>query len=76
MKLSKKWKWSGSGTSGCPALYDAPAEPGSQRIHGPGYVVQGLRLDETTRRQLDQLADDEDAVWVPADVIDRIKADA
>jgi len=63
MQISFKWKDTGSGGGGCPALYDAPG----------GYVVQGVRLDAETRAQLRQLADTEDAVFVPANVIDRIR---
>lgn len=61
--LTFLWKANNSGTAGCPALYRS----------GDGYVVQGLKLDAGTRAALRQLADDEDGVWVPADVIDRIK---
>ena len=44
----------------CPALYRAP---------NGNYVVQGWRLDEETRANLRDLADNETAVEVPADVI-------
>jgi hypothetical protein len=63
MELEFMWKDEGSGGGGCPALY---------RVDG-GYVVQGVRLDPTTRDQLRQLADDEDAVFVPANVLDRLR---
>lgn len=63
MKIEFMWKDAGSGAGGCPALYDAPG----------GYVVQGVKLDAETRARLRQLADTEDAVFVPANVIDRIK---
>jgi hypothetical protein len=56
------WKDSGSGGGGCPALYRAEG----------GYVVQGVRLDAATRAQLRQLAADEDAVFVPANVLERL----
>lgn len=56
------WKDSGSGGGGCPAVY---------RTEG-GYVVQGIRLDPADRAQLRQLAADEDAVFVPANVLDRL----
>ena len=65
MQIIFKWKDAGSGGGGCPALYDAPG----------GYVVQGVKLDAETRAQLQQLAGTEDAVYVPANVIDRIKED-
>ena len=57
------WKDGGSGGGGCPALY---------RTDG-GYVVQGITLDDETRRQLRQRADNEDAVFVPANVLDRLR---
>lgn len=66
MKITFKWKTFGSGGGGCPALYDAPG----------GYVVQGVRLDAETRAQLRQLADTEDAVFVPANVLDRLRDQA
>lgn len=63
MQITFRWKTDTSGGGGCPALYDAPG----------GFVVQGVKLDDETRAQLRQLADDEDAVFVPADVLDRLK---
>lgn len=64
MDIRFLWKDSNSGSGGCPALYEAPG----------GYVVQGIRLDDETRSRLRQLADGEDAVWVPANVLDRLHA--
>ena len=63
MKLEFLWKDVNSGGGGCPALY---------RVEG-GYVVQGVRLGQAERDQLRQLADDEDAVFVPANVLDRLR---
>lgn len=63
MKIHFMWKDDGSGGGGCPALYEAPG----------GYVVQGKILDAETRAQLRQLLDDEDAVFVPANVLDKLK---
>lgn len=57
------WKDVFSGGGGCPALYKTEG----------GYVVQGVKLDEATRAQLRQLADGEDAVFVPANVLDRLR---
>jgi hypothetical protein len=57
------WKDDGSGGGGCPALY---------RTEG-GYVVQGVKLGDQARAQLRQLADNEDAVYVPANVLDRLR---
>lgn len=64
IKLEFLWKDLNSGGGGCPALYRAV--PG-------GYVVQGKKLDAETKAALRQLADDEDAVFVPANVLDRLK---
>lgn len=36
-------------------------------------MVQGRVLDAETRAQLRQVAEDEDAVFVPANVLDRLK---
>jgi hypothetical protein len=63
MQIEFLWKDAGSGGGGCPALYRAPG----------GYVVQGLKLDAETRAQLRQLADGEDGVFVPANVLDRLR---
>lgn len=63
MRLEWLWKDEVSGLNGCPALYRAPG----------GYVVQGRALDDETRAQLRALADDEDAVFVPANVLDRLR---
>ena len=63
MQIQFMWKTDGSAVENCPALYRAPG----------GYVVQGKVLDEATKAQLRQFGSDEDAVFVPADVIDRIK---
>ena len=63
MQIQFMWKTRESATGSCPAMYKAPG----------GYVIQGKRLDDATRAQLRDLGGDENAVWVPADVIDRIK---
>jgi len=57
------WKDSGSGGGGCPALYRTE----------DGYVVQGIKLDDATRARLRQFADNEDGVFVPANVLDRLR---
>lgn len=62
-KLEFLWKDNGSGGGGCPALYETDG----------GYVVQGLALDDETRTRLRQLADGETAVFVPANVLDRLR---
>lgn len=63
MKITFMWKDAGSYTGNCPALYEAPG----------GYVVQGNAIDAQTRAQLRDLGTDEDAIFVPANVIDRIR---
>lgn len=63
MKIKFMWKDSGSQVGNCPAMYEAPG----------GYVIQGKQLDDATRAQLRDLSGDEDAVFVPANVIDRIR---
>lgn len=66
MRLRFLWKDSGSDTGQCPALYE---------VEG-GYVVQGKTLDAADTAQLRDLADDETAVFVPANVLDRLPAKA
>jgi hypothetical protein len=68
MELEFMWKDAGSGGGGCPALYRATPDGFPE-----GYIVQGKKLDEATRAKLRQLLDDEDAVFVPANVLDRLK---
>jgi hypothetical protein len=67
MELEFIRKRDGSGTGNCPALY---------RAENGNYVVQGWRLDGTTRAKLRDLAENEIAVEVPADVIAGIVANA
>lgn len=61
MKITFQMKTEGSNVGNCPARYIA-AEG--------GYVIQGKKLDGPTRAQLRDLGFDEDAVWVPADVVE------
>ena len=63
MQIKFLWKTDGSAVENCPALYQAPG----------GYVVQGKMLDAATKAQLRQFGSGEDAVFVPADVIEKIK---
>lgn len=63
MEIAFMWKDRASGGGGCPALYRAPG----------GYVVQGKKLDSETRARLRQLADDEDGIFVPGNVLDRLR---
>ena len=61
MQIKFMWKTGASATGNCPARYKAPG----------GYVIQGKKLDAATRAQLRDLGADEDAVFVPDDVIER-----
>jgi hypothetical protein len=63
MEIEFMWKTGDSNTGNCPARYKVTSAQG-------GYVIQGKRLDAATRDRLRDLGDDEDGVWVPADVID------
>ncbi|WP_033338940.1 hypothetical protein [Catenuloplanes japonicus] len=64
--LTFLWKDAGSGMNGCPALYETEG----------GYVVQGIQLTDDERAQLRNLADNEDAIFVPANVLDRLRGNA
>jgi hypothetical protein len=64
VEISFMWKDADSNIGDCPAQYRVTSTEG-------GYVIQGKRLDEATRAQLRDLGSDEDAVWVPDNVIDR-----
>ena len=57
------WKTRDSGGGGCPSL---------SRVQG-GYVVNGVPIDEETRARIPHTAEGEAAVFVPADVLDRLR---
>jgi hypothetical protein len=57
------WKDQGSNIGDCPALYEVPG----------GYVVQGKALSDQTTGRLRDLGSDETAVFVPANVLDRLR---
>jgi hypothetical protein len=61
------WKDVASGGGGCASLSEA-AMDGRE-----GYVVNGVLLDEATRAQIPHLGAGEAAVWVPANVLDRLR---
>jgi hypothetical protein len=64
-RIEYLWKDAGSGGGGCPSL---------SKTHGPdGYAVVGKILDDDARARIPQIADDETVVWVPANVLDRLK---
>ncbi len=63
-KIEFLWKTSGSSGGGCPSL---------SRVEG-GYIVNGIPVDEQTRAKIPETAAvGEGAVFVPADVLDRLK---
>jgi hypothetical protein len=55
----------GSNVGDCPAFYRTTV--------AGGYIVQGKALDDGTRALLRNLAHDEDAVFVPAALVDRLR---
>jgi hypothetical protein len=58
------WKDTGSSGGGCPSL---------SRVDG-GYIVNGIPVDEQTRARIPHIAaTGEAAVFVPANVLDRLK---
>jgi hypothetical protein len=61
--LTFLWKDQASVGGDCPALYAADG----------GYVVQGIKLTDDERAQVRNLADNEDVVFVPANVLDRLR---
>ena len=63
MRIVKLWKDGNSKSGQCPALYEAEG----------GYVVQGKILAPSDAAQLEQVGSDELAVWVPANVLDRLR---
>ena len=57
------------------SLGETTFDGGFRRVtEGPaGYVVVGKPVDAATRAQIAEVGADELAVWVPPDVIDRMK---
>jgi hypothetical protein len=64
VEIEFMWKDRDSNVGNCPALYKAPG----------GYVVQGVKLSAEDRAKLRDLGASEDAVFVPANVINRIRS--
>lgn len=67
MEVDFMWKDQDSRTGGCPSL--------SRVIKGPdGYVVVGKKnIGAGTLAQIPEIGDDEAAVFVPANVLDRLR---
>jgi hypothetical protein len=61
------WKDEGSNVTNCPSLSRA------QRNGQEGYVVNGAVLDAAMQSQIPHAGNGEVAVFVPANVIDRIR---
>ena len=70
LKITFLWKDAGSGGGGCSSLSEATMN-GQE-----GYVVNGVVLDEADRAQIPYLGAGEAAVWVPANVLDRLRGRA
>jgi hypothetical protein len=68
MEIEFQFKTGDSAIEGCPARYKVTSVEG-------GYVVQGVKVSPEVKARLRQFAADEDAVWVPADIIERDKLD-
>jgi len=65
-KLALMWKTNASRTGNCPSLHRVKDSIG-------GYVVVGRSTNPSVRALIAEIGDDETAVWVPADVLDRLK---
>lgn len=69
-EITHLWKDSGSGLTSCPALNAVPG----------GYLVVGTVVDEATVANLQAVgpgvADNERVVFVPANVLDRLRGGA
>lgn len=61
------WKDEASNTGNCPSLSRA------EREGRDGYVVNGIPVTGGTYAKIPQTGPGETAVWVPANVIERIK---
>lgn len=60
-------KDSGSGDGGCPASYHTDWAPQQHQGHDTqGIIIQGIKIPLT---DLQEVAEHESAVWVPANVI-------
>lgn len=60
------WKDRDSGGGGCPSL---------SRVDG-GYLVNGTPVDEETRAKIPHLGEGEVTVYVPGNVLDRLRGSA
>lgn len=68
MKSKRMWKDDTSNTGNCPSL--------NRVTDGPeGYIVVGKNVDAETRAQVPEIGPGETAVFVPANVLDRLRQD-
>lgn len=67
-QVTYMWKDDNSHTGDCPAVHTA-------ELNGqPGYVVQGVPIDGAADRgKLSELGPDDGAIWVPANVLDKLR---
>jgi hypothetical protein len=66
MEIEFMWKDEDSRTGGCPSI--------SRVIKGPrGYVIVGQNLDDCVSSQVPEIGDGESVVFVPANVLDRLR---
>jgi hypothetical protein len=65
-KIKFLWKDGDSRTGGCPGLHIVEEGP-------EGYVVVGKNTNPALRAQISEISDDETAVFVPANVLDRLR---
>ncbi len=65
-KIRFMWEDEDSQTGGCPGLHEVEEGP-------DGYLVVGKNTDPSLRAQIAEIGDDETAVFVPADVLDRLR---
>ncbi len=65
-KIKFLWKDGDSRTGGCPGLHIVEEGP-------EGYVVVGKNTSPSVRAQISEIGDDETAVFVPANVLDRLR---
>jgi len=66
-KIEFMWKDEASRTGNCPGLHRLKEGPA-------GYVVVGKVTDPSVRAQIAEIGDDEVAVFVPANVLDRLRS--
>jgi hypothetical protein len=65
-KIRFMWKDETSRTGGCPGLWRVEEGPA-------GYLVVGKNTDPSVRARIAEISDDETAVFVPANVLDRLR---